>query len=95
MLTMARATDPITSHQAAAQAEASGSAGCQRHKCLLAVRERPGMTSAEVAIVAGVQRHTAARRLPELRGNGLVRNGEKRDCQVCGTASMTWWAVTP
>ena len=89
----ARASDPASSHQAAATVEANGNAGCQRHRCLLTVRERPGLTSAEIANYAGVTRHTAARRLPELRRHLLVRNGEPRKCTVCGVRSLTWWAV--
>ena len=89
----ARASDPATSHQAAATVETNGNAAFQRQLVLDAVRANPGSTSAEIAMMAGIDRHAAARRLPELRRAGILANGENRVCRVCGLSSMTWWAV--
>ena len=87
----ARNTDPETSHLAAKDAEASGSAGNQRAACLRAVRSEPGLTAAEIASRAGFERHVPSRRLPELREDGTVRNGEERVCRVQGTLCLTWY----
>ena len=90
----ARRTDPSTSHDAALDVEVNGHADTHRDLCLAAVRRRPGQTGAEIAVAACLERHEASRRLPELRGVGLVRNGDSRVCVVCGTRQMTWWPTT-
>ncbi len=90
----ARRTDPDTSHLAARDMERSGRAAAHREICLAAVRAHPGLTSAEVARRTGLERHAAARRLPELMAAGLIRQGEKRMCQVCGHRSVMWWPKT-
>lgn len=86
-----RRNDPPTSREAATIAESSGSLNVQRRQCLDTVKSHPGLTSAEIAREAGLERHQAARRLPELRTAGLLRNGEIRRCRVCGKQSLTWW----
>ena len=90
-LPRARRTDPDTAHLAAAGVAASGAAARQRDACLRVVRAAPGLTAAEVAERAGMERHAPSRRLPELRELGLVRNGEDRVCHVTRRLSMTWW----
>lgn len=89
----ARRTDPATSHEAARQVEASGVASHQRERCLAEVRRLSGQTAAEIADRTGLERHVPSRRLPELRRQGLVRNGAARTCNVCSTRQMTWIAV--
>jgi hypothetical protein len=89
----ARATDPATSFEAARKVERSGAASAQRAKCEEIVNSHPGLTAAEVADVAGFERHVPSRRLPELRAAGKVRNGEQRACKVMGSTAMTWWPV--
>lgn len=86
----ARATDPATSFEAARTVERTGVAHGQRAKCLEVVRKNPGTTSGEIAELAGMDRHASARRLPELRAAGLVRNGDQRVCRVSGTRQITW-----
>src|SRR5688572_18074352 len=87
----ARNTDPLTSYQAAGQVERSGVAHGQRRACLEVVQVHSGLTAAEIAERAGLERHAASRRLPELREAGLVRSGKPRICGVQGTNAMTWW----
>lgn len=89
----ARRTDPATSHLAALEVEASGRAASQRRKCLEVVLREPGLTAAEIARAAGLERHAASRRLPELRRAGLVESRDPRICRVQGTRAMTWWPV--
>lgn len=86
---LSRATDPATSREAAAGA--SERARCDRERCLEVVRRRPGLTSAEIAVEAGLSRHAAARRLPELRDvTAEVENGPAKKCSVTGRAGITW-----
>ena len=90
MQATSRMTDPLTSHAAATTAERTGQAQRQRDTCLNQVRSRPGLTAAEIAGFAGLERHVPSRRLPELRRAGLVTNGETRTCAVMGSRAMTW-----
>ncbi len=86
----ARKTDPSTSHEAAANVEASGKAATQRERCHKAVLRSPGCTAGEVDYIIGEQ-HVACRRLPELRQRGLIHNGPTRKCTQKKTNMMTWW----
>jgi len=90
---IARRDDPETSKAAARDVTASGKRAKQAAECLSAVRMFPSSTSAELAVSAGLDRYTAARRLPELRSRGLVENGPARLCRVTGRAAMTWRAA--
>lgn len=90
---IARNTDANTSHRAAAEITASGKRATQQHVMLRGVQAHPGKTSAELAVICGVDRYVAARRLPELRDAELVSNGESRRCSRTGKAAMTWVAV--
>lgn len=68
----ARATDPASSHLAADRLERSGRGRTHREALYVAVCEHPGMTSRELAAITGLERHEAARRLPELVAAGRV-----------------------
>ena len=85
-----RRTDPITSRQAASEAESSGRAASQRAICLARVNSNPGQTAAEIALACGLERHVPSRRLPELRDQEMIVNGESRICESTGRLSMTW-----
>ncbi|MCK4547677.1 MAG: winged helix-turn-helix domain-containing protein [Candidatus Eisenbacteria sp.] len=87
----ARRTDHITSHLASEEEEASGRKDKQRLLCLLFVEQHPGLTSGEYAEIHGVNRHMPARRLPDVRSDGYVRNGVSRRCRVSGRKCMTWY----
>ncbi len=89
-MALARTTDPITSHQAARDAEHRGVAAAHRLLCLAQVTHQPGLTAAEIAEATGLERHAPSRRLPELRDAGLVVNGPIRLCAVKGRRSLTW-----
>jgi hypothetical protein len=64
---------------------------------LEAVRAWPGLTSAELAPLAGLERHEAARRLPEVEARGWIRRGEMKMQVVEGggrrAVGVTWWPV--
>jgi CRP-like cAMP-binding protein len=85
-----RKTNPATSRTAARRHEAKGKAASNRHACLEALCAASGSTAAEIAQLAGLERHEASRRLPELRRAGLVKNGPARVCRVTGNLSLTW-----
>lgn len=88
---VARVRDPNTSRKAAQVVSMNGTRAIQQMQVLEAVRNHQGRTSAELAHACGWDRVMPARRLPELRNAGLVRNGEARKCDVTGMQSMTWW----
>jgi hypothetical protein len=85
----ARRSDPITSHEAAAQMAASGAIGRQAQEVFDAVLRWPGLTSLELGARLEIDRWAVARRLPELEAAGRVRRGELR--QVGARRHLTWW----
>jgi len=88
----ARATDPVTSHIAAAEHTASGKRGSNVAAVIDLVRAAPGHTSAELSRHSrDLTRHEVARRLPEAETAGAVFKGAKRRCEVNGSLAMTWW----
>lgn len=92
---MARRSDPDTSREAAAQHVASGANAAQRGACLKVLRESGDwMTSDEIAFHANLDRHAAARRMPELEGDRLVERGPARLSRVGKRRGVTW-RVTP
>ena len=91
---LARHSDPQTSRMSAREHESSGRLNAQCVAVLEAVTARGGLTSAELAHAAGLDRYMVARRLPDLRERGLVANGEARRCGVTGRAAITWAAVS-
>lgn len=91
--TIARATDPETSHLAAQHVVQSGTRAHQQHQALAAVRAFPGLTSLELAQAAHCCRFQLARRLPELERDGLVIRGAARTCGVSGRKAATWEAA--
>ena len=100
---IARQTDPVTSHEAAAEVTASGLRDTQAAAILAAVRAHPGQTSRELATVFPaadqIDRYVTGRRLPELEQLGLVvargrhRRDEARICRVSRRLAVTWWPV--
>lgn len=89
---LSRSTDPETSRAAANGAR--GKAESDREKLLAAVRAKPGRTSAEIAVEAGLDRHAAARRLPELETSGEVVKGPVKVCSARGTKAVSWLPVS-
>jgi hypothetical protein len=90
----ARNTDPVTSHIAARDVDASGVAYGQRAACLSEVIARPGQTASEISVALELERIVGGKRLPELREAGFVKNGPSRACRVTGNRCMTWFPVT-
>lgn len=89
----ARRTDPVTSHLAAEQHTRSGARGHQQAQAIAAVRQWPGHTSFELAMLSGIDRYTLARRLPECETAGAVKRGAITECTVTRKKALTWWLV--
>jgi predicted ArsR family transcriptional regulator len=91
----ARATDPDTSHQAAAEITADGTRAAQQQRTLDGVTRYPGLTSRELAQRLGMDRHAIARRLPELEAADLVQKDQVRRCSIGGRSAVTWRTASP
>jgi hypothetical protein len=90
---IASAKDPWTSHEAANDLTRSGIRAEQKLQVLKALRQYPGSTSAELAAKSGMDRYRTARRLPDLRADGLVTNGMPQQCKPCsvtGKMALIW-----
>jgi hypothetical protein len=87
----ARATDPQSSHDAAEAHTASGARQCHIEVVVAQVRAFEGLTSAEIAARTGLERHEAARRLPDAEKAGAVRKGMPRKCSISNKLVTTWW----
>jgi hypothetical protein len=95
---LARRTDPLSSHEAAAALESTGARAVQKHQALQAVKQWPGRTSLELAgqIGGGPEtRYMLARRLADLEHDGRVRKGSMRACTVSGHNAVTWFVAEP
>jgi hypothetical protein len=90
----ARASDPFTSHLAAAKVTGSGVRADQQRRAAAAVRQWPGCTSMELALKAHQDRYAVARRLPECVVAGVVEKGPARQCTISGRLALTWWPVS-
>lgn len=87
---VAASRDPFTSHKAAREVTRDGTRAVQQNICLGGVKIWPGLTSAELALKIRSDRWMPARRLPELRAAGLLKNGVARPCEITGRTSLTW-----
>ncbi len=92
---LARSTDPATSHDAAEHVTRSGVAAGQRAKCLWYLREHPGAIAAEVSVGTGLGRdatdiHRVSRRLSDLANAGTIYPGASRKAPS-GRQQQTWW----
>lgn len=89
--TLARSSDPTTSNEAAAEVVADGTVGRQSLAVLEALRKSGARTSAELAAEwSGFDRYVAARRLPELESQGMVRRIGTRACAITKRIATVW-----
>jgi predicted HTH transcriptional regulator len=74
-----RTSDPLSSYVAGDRHHLSGKAESHRQQILEFMRGKRPMTSKQIALEMGMDRHEVARRLPEMARKGLVmrqdRNG--------------------
>ena len=94
-MSLARATDPGSSHSAAADLVASGKLRAQRSVTEAAVKRHPGQSSLRLAELTGLDRHMLARRLPELAREGRIWRGPSAPCGTTDKPACTWWPVPP
>ena len=87
--THARKTDPLSSHQAAAD-NAQSWREDQIHTVAKMVALLPGATSRELSQYFNADRHMVARRLPDAEAKGLVSRGSQRCCQHTHKLALTW-----
>ncbi len=87
---IARNVDPITSKLSEDSLTKSGLRDRQKLMVLEIVKKNPGLTSRELAHVSKVNNEVLHKRLPDLRADDLVENGEIRICAVTGHKALTW-----
>src|ERR1041384_6467502 len=89
---LARNTDVRTSHQSGHEFTTSGKRNQQKAQVLNALKANPGLTARELASFASISGEITHKRLPDLREDGLVYNGEARRCSITSKQAMTWFA---
>jgi hypothetical protein len=89
---VARRSDPESSHLAAREVTDSGRREGQCLGVLALLKKHPLSTSLELAKY-GYDRHTIARRLPQLEEAGLVSRRTARTCNVGNRKALTWEAL--
>lgn len=96
--------DPQTSALSAEDIEKSGDRRRQIEQVVSCVRNSPRRTSREIAAIHGLDRYMVARRLPDARELGLVRNPlvdesnplsepKQSRCSISGKLCVTWEIV--
>ncbi len=90
---LARATDPESSHLAARNIVASGTAAAHRERILAAIKANADCTCGELAELTGLHRSAVSKRLPELRRAGLIETRGSRVCTAQGTTQGVWRVV--
>jgi hypothetical protein len=91
---IARRSDPVGSHKAAAALNNSGRRNTQKETVLQALRQHPDKTSAELHELSGeLDRVTFARRLPDLETDGYAARSGERLCAATGHTCVTWKPV--
>lgn len=89
----ARATDPASSHLAAAEVVASGQVSRNVARVVEGLMANPGATARELAGLIGMDRTEASRRTSDAEEKGLIRKGPLRLCKAGGRMSVTWEVV--
>jgi hypothetical protein len=92
---LAATGDPVTSLLAAEHFTTSGKRSEKKRAMLhfLLTQSEP-LTSFEIAVAMGWDRHDVAKRLPDLRADGFAMNGPLRPCRITGKAALTWGAAS-
>ena len=85
---LARQSDPKTSHEGAAYAVER--LGEMQQRAFDAVQAHPGKTAQELEVLMEVPRSTYGRRLGEMEKAGVIRRCDARTCTVTGRKAATW-----
>lgn len=89
---LARTSDPVTSHQAAAGA--AEFAGAQRARVLEALPAGAELGAEEIGDLAGMDAYQVRKRLPELRALGQVHPTDRTRTTRGGRAERIWARAT-
>ena len=90
---LSRSSDPPTSRLADEEFTRSGRRANQKRELLAWLRSQSrALTSAEIARDSGLDRHSVARRLPDLERDDLVVRCPVRQCMALGSLAITWRA---
>ena len=87
----ARRDDPETSHIAAEQIEAAGTASAHRDIIASYLRSNPGKTNAEIAEGSGLDYARVHKRMSELERMNLVIRGQQKKCPIHQRQMLTWY----
>ena len=85
----ARNIDPISSHLAVDEINASGQRQSHQQQVLNALTENDGSTGAELAALTGIEVHEVRKRLNDMAGI-YVQRGDIRKCTVSNRQVLTW-----
>jgi hypothetical protein len=88
---IARRDDLDSSHQSAEELTESGERDRQKTRVLQAVTANPGKTSRELAAITGIPNEVLHKRLPDLRTDQHLMNGQQRQCSVTLRRAVTWY----
>lgn len=87
----ARKSDPETSHQAAAEVEATGAASAHRSIIVAYLKQHPGETNAEIAEGSGLDYCQIHKRMAELERMNLVIRGQQKKCPIHQRQMLCWF----
>jgi len=96
LFTLARNTDPITSHLASVGIQSDGTLETQLELVCEALQQFPGCTSYELSVKSNLDRHMVAKRLSVLVRQGRAvccLESERRPCRITGKSALTWRAL--
>jgi len=89
-----RRDNPITSFEAEAAINATGSRRTHIGTVLAVVRQTPGLTTGEIGEASGLGQMETRKRLSDLKNHYLARQGASRIWPQSGRHQSTWWPVT-
>lgn len=87
----ARANDPETSHLAAEQIEAAGTASAHRNIIVEYLKQHPGKTNAEIAEGSGLDYARVHKRMAEAERMNLVIRGSAIKCPIHKRMMTQWY----
>jgi hypothetical protein len=87
---VSRNSHPATSHRAELEIGRSGQRAKAMRAALAALRESPGLTSAELEQKYGVRDGHFRKRLSDLRALGFAETQTPKTCTVSGMKCQTW-----
>jgi len=93
MTDIARNTDPVESHQAAAEITNDGSRRRMMELTLQLLQSTPNLTANELEARHGYSDGQLRKRLNDLRKEGLVEKGPSRKSRITGKTNATWRPV--